>query len=551
MLQSLHIINYAIIDDLRINFGDRFSVITGETGAGKSIIMGALDLVVGGRADTSVLADDKKKCIAEAVFHIKVDDALRHFFADNELDLADEIIIRREITGSGKSRAFINDSPVNLAVLRELGSMLVDIHQQFDTLTLTEQNFQRSVLDSLAGNQALLAEMDGLYSSLSKKQNRLQLLIAERDRFTKERDYKLFLLNELQELGLKEFELETIASELETLNSSEEIQQLISTCSEALSNGEAAIVPALKSMVSRLSVYASKVTVLTDAVNRLNSVYIELDDVTSELDRLNDHLDWDPGRAAELNERLSAGYKLQKKHGVQSTGELLALQKSFEKEIAGFEHSEEEINELEAEIKELEILANGVAKKLNAARTAAANPFLEKANELLVKIGMPNARLKVQIGASTMGRYGADKVEFLFDANNTGKFEPVHKVASGGELSRLMLVVKSLVARKLVLPTLIFDEIDTGISGEAAKQVGAIMQGLADVQQVVVISHQPQVAARAHQHYFVHKIAEKNKIVTRVKTLNNDERIFAVAQMIGGEKPSASTLENAKEMIQN
>jgi len=550
MIQRIHIQNYAIIDELSIDFSARMNVITGETGAGKSILMGALSLILGDRADMSVLLQRDKKCVVEGVFTpAGRRSETMAFFKTNDLDIDDEIVIRREIAPNGKSRAFINDTPVNLEQLRKLSSLLVDLHRQFDTLELGESDFQREVLDALAGQAAAIGAYREAYRSWQAAGRELATLQAQKAQFNKELDYNKFLFDELKEVGLRERELEDLDQELKLLNNSEGIKTALTKVYYALQEGEQPLVQQLKSLQHSLQPYSSYHAGLTGLSERMTSVQIELQDIAGELESINDAVTYDPQRIEVINERLSAGYKLLKKHGLRTTSELLELQRQLEYKLQDSMQVEESIAAGEKEVGRLLVEVKKKAAALSAGRQAQTGPLEEKVNKLLKQVGMPNARLKVQLQPADLQPFGADAIDFLFDANKSNRYEPIRKVASGGELSRLMLCIKSLVAESIDLATLIFDEIDTGISGEAARQVGIILKSLSKKRQVICITHQPQIAGKADAHYFVYKDAKGEAIQTHIRLLDQDERINAIARMLSGEKPTAAALENAREMV--
>lgn len=550
MIQRIHIQNYVLIDELSIDFAGKMSVITGETGAGKSILMGALSLILGDRADTAVLLQRDKKCVVEGVFTApgRNSEAMV-FFKANDLDVDDEIVIRREIAPSGKSRAFVNDTPVNLDQLRKLGSLLVDLHRQFDTLELGESDFQRDVLDALAGQSVAVGEYRVAYRDWQSAGRELATLQAERARFNKELDYNKFLFDELSEAGLRERELEELDQELKILSHSEDIKTVLSKVYYDLKEGEQPMVPQLKSLLHSLEVYSAYHPGLGVVAERMSSVQIELQDIAGEVERINDAVNYDPRRIAEINERLSAGYKLLKKHGLRTTAELLDLQRQLASTLQDSLQIEESIVAGEKEVGRLLQKAKSMAAGLSAGRQAQTLELAEKVNKLLKQVGMPNARLKVMVQPADLNPFGGDVIEFLFDANKSNRYEPIRKVASGGELSRLMLCIKSLVAESMDLATMIFDEIDTGISGEAARQVGLILKSLSKKRQVICITHQPQIAGKADAHYFVYKDGKGEPVKTRIRLLGQDERITAIARMLSGEKPTAAALENAREMV--
>lgn len=551
MLSRLYIQNYAIIDEIDIHFSDKLNIITGETGAGKSIVMGALSLILGERADSNVLLQKDKKCYVEGYFKANTKSIVR-FLKENDLDEEEQIIIRREIAVNGKSRAFINDTPVTVSQLQQLSSMLVDLHQQFDTLALGESNFQREAIDALAGTEDLLKKYSGVYTQWRQAGKKLAELQSQKDAFNKEADYHRFLYSELEEANFSENELEEADVELKLLSNSENIKAALTKVFYELSDGEQPLVQHLKQIANSLQSFTDYHSALPGIVQRLLAAQIELSDIADETESINDKVSHDPKRMDLLNERLTLGYKLLKKHGLHTTAELLALKDDLEKKLQAALNVDEEIAAIEAEVTQLTAKAVELAEKVSAKRKAQAKPFEDKVNGLLTQVGMPNARLKAEINGGKeepLHEYGFDNIEFLFDANKSNRFAPVRKVASGGELSRLMLCIKSLVAASMDLPTMIFDEIDTGISGEAAKQVGVIMKELAAARQVISITHQPQIAGKADAHFFVYKQMAGERVKTNIRQLSKDERVTAIAKMLGGEQPSAAALENAKEMV--
>jgi DNA repair protein RecN (Recombination protein N) len=550
MLQKLHIQNYAIIDEIVVEPSSHLNIITGETGAGKSIVIGALSLILGERADTSVLLKTDKKCFIEGVFAVNKKKSVLDFLKANELDNEDELVLRREIAANGRSRAFINDTPATLQQLRELASLLVDLHQQFDTLELGDIQFQREVLDALANNNDALKAYQGIYKQWSLAKNELDAMHAQKTTFDKEADYDSFLLDELTELSLKENELEELDNELKLLSNSEGIKDALTQVQRELKESEQPVLQTLKQSINKLQSFESYHASLPAVIARLKSAQIEIDDIADELGTIDQHINFDEKRIEFVNNKLAAGYKLLKKHGVRTTNDLLQIQHSLEIKLKAVLDIDDAISAKEKACATLLADADEKATALSTARKKQVAPFETKVNELLAQVGMPNAKLKVEIlTAATLGEFGKDAIEFLFDANKSNRFEPIRKVASGGELSRLMLCIKSLVAQSMDLPTMIFDEIDTGISGEAAKQVGAIMKQLAAKRQIICITHQPQIAGKADAHYFVYKEIKDNEVRTSVKRLNEDERMIAIAKMLSGEKPTAAALESAKEMM--
>lgn len=551
MLKKLHIQNYAIIDEIDIQFSNRLNIITGETGAGKSILMGALSLILGERADTSALKVNDKKCVIEGFFSLEDKPAIKHFLKDNELDLEEELVVRREIAVNGKSRAFINDTPTTVQQLKALASLLVDLHRQFDTLELGDEDFQREVIDALANNHDLLQTYQTQYRQWLQAAKALQDLQQQKASFNKELDYHQFLYDELEEVSLQENELEALDAELNLLSNSEGIKTTLTKTHFDLKESEQPIVSTLKQVINQLNTYTSFHHDLPSVIERLQSTHIELQDISDEVARINDAINFDEKRIEFINERLAVGYKLLKKHGVKSTSDILTIQAELQAKLQAVLNIDDAILLKEKVVTQLLQQAAKTAEILAGKRLQQAQPLENNVNNLLHQVGMPNARLKVQIKDTVLNLYGKNDIELLFDANKSNRFEPIRKVASGGELSRLMLCIKSLVAKSMDLPTMIFDEIDTGISGEAAKQVGAIMKDLAANRQIICITHQPQIAGKANAHYFVYKEIKGDAVKTNIRLLTNDERITAIAQMLSGEKPTAAALENAREMVMN
>ena len=549
MLSKLEIHNYILIDQLSIDLSNQLSVITGETGAGKSIIMGALGLILGDRADSTVCRDASKKCFIEGTFLLNNKQTYQAFFTEHELDLTDEVIIRREINAQGKSRAFINDTPINLNELKQLTSQLVDLHQQFDTLTLGDTDFQRTVIDALAGVQKDLAHYQSVFHLWKDHQKQLAELISRRDEFEKTESYKKHLLEELAALQLKENELENLEQELKFLENAVSIKAQIDQSIQVLESADNPIVQQLKQIANNLDSIVKWQPEFAELLDRLKAAQIELADVANELSSWQDKIDFDDKKMVLIQDRLSEGYSLQKKHKVQSTNELISIQQQLELDLTAVLSLDEEINQLAKQVKADEKQVVELATSLTQKRNKETAPFTKNVNQLLHQVGMPNAKIKVTIDEVAYNAYGKDKIDFLFDANNTQKFEPIKKVASGGELSRLMLCIKSLVAKSIDLPTMIFDEIDTGISGEPAKQVGLLLQGLGQARQVLCITHQPQIAAKGHAHLFVYKEQKGTSTNTFLRALSANERVQHIALMIGGDPPSKSALENAKELL--
>lgn len=551
MLQKLQIQNYAIIDEIVIDFAQSLNIITGETGAGKSILMGALSLILGERADINTLMDKEKKCVVEGFFRVSNNRQIKSFLKENELDQEDELVVRREIAVNGKSRAFINDTPVNLTQLKQLSSLLVDLHQQFDTLELGDNDFQRSVLDALAGNTELVQEFETAYLKYVAANKELSALQQAQNNANAALDYNQFLFNELEEAGFSENELEDLDGENKLLSNAENIKQQLGSIYFELKESDLPIVQQLKSLSNKLHNLEQFNPSIEDLNKRLLSAQAELKDIADELEAIDESVHYNAERIQVVNDKIALGYRLLKKHGVNATNELLAIKDALQAKLNEVLNISESIAQKEKIVMELLKQCEQRADIISGKRNKAVGPFADKVNALLAQVGMPNAKLQVQIKKQPLNIYGKDEILFLFDANKSGRFESLGKVASGGELSRIMLCIKSLVAKKLQLPTLIFDEIDSGISGEAAKQVGVIMKELSQSHQLISITHQPQIAARADAHFFVYKAIKGDKITTSIRLLNNDERITTIAQMMSGEKPTAAALENAREMVGN
>ncbi len=549
MLQSIQISNYAIISSLEVRFSKKLTIITGETGAGKSILMGALGLALGDRADLSQMGDKNKKLIVEAVFQVKSSDNLAEIMQKLEIDFDNEIIVRREIGANGKSRSFVNDTPVTLVQLQELASLLVDLHQQFDTLQLGKKDFQRTLLDARAGCLEMMKDFSLQYVSYTSICKRIEQIKQSILKAEQEKEYNLFLLNELTELNWKSGDEKKLEEELKVLSNADQIRTTLSKITHTLTDGEHPMLAQMKNIQSLIQSLGGFHADFIPFAERMSSAYLELKDLSGDLDAMNDRIVVDEKRIDEINARLSMFQRLMKKHGVLS--EVLLIEKHDElvAKVAVFENAQDELEQSEKEKKIRFDAAIKIATNVHQKRTKQA-PLLETASkELLSRIGMPNARLKINIEKEELGPSGIDQPTFLFDANKSGNFEPLHKVASGGELSRLMLVLKSLVAGSLDMPTLIFDEIDSGISGEAARQVGVLLEELANSHQLISITHQPQIAARADYHLYVYKEETNGNINTSVKLLSKNERVSAIAKMLAGENPSEAALANAREMM--
>ena len=549
MIQSISIKNYALIETLDINFAKGLTIITGETGAGKSIVLGALGMILGQRADTKVLFKEDQKCVIEATFDVSKYD-LTNFFENNEIDYNDITLVRRELTPQGKTRAFINDTPVNLTQLRALSERLVDLHQQFDTLEMNDARFQMEMVDSLAGNKELLKKYKLSYSSLQNTRRKLNERITAQETASRELEFWKFQFDELEKAELVSDEQEKFEIELQQLQNAETIKRQLSGAFNGLSESENATVGQLRSIaqaVSSVKKYNSNIAVQHQ---RLESMLYELEDIASELENLSEKTEYNPERIIQINTRLDAIYRLQKKHNVNSISELMRISAKFSALIESHSDASNEIILLQQEIIEQENTLHALADNLSVNRKKHAPKFAEMVSSQLHTLGMEQAQLEIEF--TTLPDFtenGIESVVFLFAANKGGKLRAIKDVASGGELSRLALCTKSLVAASIPLPTLIFDEIDSGVSGDIALKMGAILKKLATHHQVVVITHSPQVASKAEKHYFVYKTNSAERTYTQMRELNKSERIRAIAVMLSQNPPSDSALRNAEELL--
>jgi DNA repair protein RecN (Recombination protein N) len=549
MLLHLHIQNYAIIEEIEIDFSEGLQVITGETGAGKSIIAGALSLVLGERADSAILKHRNRKAVVEAGFRVSHLVEVEKFLTDEGLDRDQELILRREINPNGKSRAFVNDTPVNLDQLRKLCSLLVDLHQQFDILSVGEAGFQLEVVDALALNESLLARYYLLFQQLQLSRRQLEELKLKQAVADKEYDYHHFLFRELEELSLKENEIEEAEILLKKQSHAEAIKSVLNAIHFNMEQSDQPLIRQVRRFSSQLEPFRNYNEKFPEILQRLNSVHIEIQDIAGEIESINNDIRYDPVQIDQLNERIHLGYKLFKKHQVASTAGLIRVREEFREKLSAALNIAEEIRDKELVAESFAKDATVLAHQLSANRRATTPGLEEKVNNLLKKVGMPNARIRIVCSDSSLNARGLDIIEFLFDANKSDRFEPLKKIASGGELSRLMLCIKSLVAQSMDMPTLLFDEIDSGISGEAAKQVGIILKELSRKRQVICITHQPQIAGKGNTHFYVYKDVEDDMVNTKIRLLDAESRIVVIAKMLSGEKPTAAALENARELV--
>lgn len=549
MITSLSIENFALIEKLNIDFSNGFSIITGETGAGKSILLGALGLVLGKRADLSSLKNKEEKCIVEANFSIAKYN-LKPFFEANDLDYEDETIIRREILPSGKSRAFINDSPVNLQQLQDLSFFLIDVHSQHQTLELSEEDFQFKILDSIANNYDLLSEFQSLLKIYRSSKSSLETKKSTFSAILKEKDYNEFLYQELESANLKHGELEELEQQYQSLSNVEFIKENLDKLLSIANEDEFGILKSLKEFKATLQKNSSFSAEYESLSERTNSILIEFDDVVKELNRQSELVFNDPEKLEAINQKLQLIYNLQKKHNVLTVEELIEIRESLESKVVSVSALEEEITALESSLTLQEIQLDAIAAKITQSRREAVPTLSEKLISILNLLGMPNVRFKIEIEpAANYQNNGKDNLQFLFSANKGTDFGLLKKVASGGEMSRIMLAVKSILSQYSKLPTIIFDEIDTGVSGEVANKMGEIMRAMSKDMQVFAITHLPQIAAKGNTHYKVFKTVSGENTVSELKLLNNQERITEIAEMLSGKDISDSAMNHAKALL--
>ncbi|APA00669.1 DNA repair protein RecN [Flavobacterium commune] len=549
MITALSIKNYALIEKLAIDFSKGFSIITGETGAGKSIILGALGLVLGKRADLTSLKNKEEKCIIEAQFEISKYN-LRAFFEANDLDYEDETIIRREILPSGKSRAFINDSPVNLQELQDLGLFLIDIHSQQQTRELNDENVQFDIIDAIAANQEIIADYQLLLKSYKSDKTQLNSLIKKQSESNKEQEYHAFLLNELLAAQLKSGEQEELESVFEQLNNVEIIKEAIDKSLAIANEEQFGVLNNLKEIKTAIQKIASFSIEYKELLERIDSLTIEFDDISAEMNRCSEKITHDPEQLEQINQKLQVIYNLQKKHQVLTVDELLLIQTKLENEVVELGNIEEEITLLSTAIQEKASKLNALATTIHDNRIQAIPVLSEKMIGILATLGMPNTRFNIEVtqGESYFSN-GKDELQFLFSANKGTDFGLLKKVASGGEMSRIMLAVKAILAQYSKLPTLIFDEIDTGVSGEIAIKMGEIMKEMSKKMQIFAITHLPQIAAKGEAHFKVFKSTIEEDTQSELKLLSEEERVVEIAQMLSGAIVSDSALNHAKALL--
>ena len=548
-MTSLSIKNYALIEDIQINLQQGFTIITGETGAGKSIMLGALSLLLGKRADYSAIRDAEKKCVIEGAFDISAYD-LKSFFAAEDLDYEPQTIIRREILPSGKSRAFVNDTPANLSSLQALGEHLIDIHSQHETLSLGENEYQFMVIDVLADNGTALKEYKQVHQELRLLQNTLEKVREEQALATREYDYNLFLLNELRQAKLEAGMQEELEERLEELSHVEQLTEQLGTAINLIQQEEIGAGNSLKEAKNALQKIAVIASGYQQLFERLQSVFIELDDIAVELENALEKVEANPQELEQVNDKLQVIYNLQKKHLVSTVSELKNIEAELEKKVAVTENAEEEIAAIQSLIdskkKELENSASGI----HETRKAVIPKFIQEIEAILADLGMPNARLKIELEKQKdFFVNGQDSLSWLLSANKGGNFNELKKAASGGELSRIMLAVKSILATYSKLPTIIFDEIDTGVSGDIAQKMAVILEKMGRVMQVISITHLPQIAARGNRHFKIFKEDLPQGTVTRIRELDQESRVEELAMMLGGNNISESAVAHAKALL--
>ena len=550
MLKQLYIKNFTLIDELNIQMHPGFSVITGETGAGKSIILGAIGLLLGNRADSKSIKAGRDRCVIEAHFDLSKYD-MQQFFTDNDIDedLSDTII-RRELTAAGKSRAFINDTPVSLTKMRELGEQLVDIHSQHQNLLLQKEDFQLNVVDIIAQDEKQRKNYEAAYNQYKQANQKLNALKAEIEKNRENEDFLRFQFKELDEAQLQNGEQEELEQEYEMLSHSEDIKTALYQADNHLSGDDGNIIERLKQASEQLANIKDVYPEVTELLERIDSSYIELKDIAQEINGLTDHVEFDPARLETINERLDKLNSLQQKFHVRDLGELIETYHQLKEQLSHIDHSDEDVEALEQEVTQLLEKAQKQAKELTAIRTKAAKKVEEEMKQRLIPLGIPNVRFSISLTEKPLSHDGGDKVSFLFSANKSTPLQPVTQVASGGEIARVMLSLKAMISGAVKLPTIIFDEIDTGVSGKIAEKMAQIMVEMGNHErQVLSITHLPQIAAMGSHHYKVSKEETDNGTISRMTELSQQERVQEIAQMLSGSDVSEAALANAKELL--
>lgn len=550
MLKQLYIKNFTLIDELNIQMHPGFSVITGETGAGKSIILGAIGLLLGNRADSKSIKAGRDRCVIEADFDLSKYN-MQQFFTDNDIDedLSDTII-RRELTAAGKSRAFINDTPVSLTKMRELGEQLVDIHSQHQNLLLQKEDFQLNVVDIIAQDEKQRKNYEAAYNQYKQAKQKLNALKAEIEKNRENEDFLRFQFKELDEAQLQNGEQEELEQEYEMLSHSEDIKTALYQADNHLSGDDGNIIERLKQASEQLANIKDVYPEVTELLERIDSSYIELKDIAQEVNGLTDHVEFDPARLETINERLDKLNSLQQKFHVKDLGELIETYHQLKEQLSHIDHSDEDVEALEQEVTQLLEKAQKQAKELTAIRTKAAKKVEEEMKQRLIPLGIPNVRFSISLTEKPLSHDGGDKVSFLFSANKSTPLQPVTQVASGGEIARVMLSLKAMISGAVKLPTIIFDEIDTGVSGKIAEKMAQIMVEMGNHErQVLSITHLPQIAAMGSHHYKVSKEETDNGTISRMTELSQQERVQEIAQMLSGSDVSEAALANAKELL--
>lgn len=550
MLKQLYIKNFTLIDELNIQMHPGFSVITGETGAGKSIILGAIGLLLGNRADSKSIKAGRDRCVIEAHFDLSKYD-MQQFFTDNDIDedLSDTII-RRELTAAGKSRAFINDTPVSLTKMRELGEQLVDIHSQHQNLLLQKEDFQLNVVDIIAQDEKQRKNYEAAYNQYKQANQKLNALKAEIEKNRENEDFLRFQFKELDEAQLQNGEQEELEQEYEMLSHSEDIKTALYQADNHLSGDDGNIIERLKQASEQLANIKDVYPEVTELLERIDSSYIELKDIAQEINGLTDHVEFDPARLETINERLDKLNSLQQKFHVRDLGELIETYHQLKEQLSHIDHSDEDVEDLEQEVIQLLEKAQKQAKELTAIRTKAAKKVEEEMKQRLIPLGIPNVRFCISLTEKPLSHDGGDKVSFLFSANKSTPLQPVTQVASGGEIARVMLSLKAMISGAVKLPTIIFDEIDTGVSGKIAEKMAQIMVEMGNHErQVLSITHLPQIAAMGSHHYKVSKEETDEGTISRMTELSQQERVQEIAQMLSGSDVSEAALANAKELL--
>lgn len=550
MLKQLYIKNFTLIDELNIQMHPGFSVITGETGAGKSIILGAIGLLLGNRADSKSIKAGRDRCVIEAHFDLSKYD-MQQFFTDNDIDedLSDTII-RRELTAAGKSRAFINDTPVSLTKMRELGEQLVDIHSQHQNLLLQKEDFLLNVVDIIAQDEKQRKNYETAYNQYKQANQKLNALKAEIEKNRENEDFLRFQFKELDEAQLQNGEQEELEQEYEMLSHSEDIKTALYQADNHLSGDDGNIIERLKQASEQLANIKDVYPEVTELLERIDSSYIELKDIAQEVNGLTDHVEFDPARLETINERLDKLNSLQQKFHVRDLGELIETYHQLKEQLSHIDHSDEDVEALEQEVTQLLEKAQKQAKELTAIRTKAAKKVEEEMKQRLIPLGIPNVRFSISLTEKPLSHDGGDKVSFLFSANKSTPLQPVTQVASGGEIARVMLSLKAMISGAVKLPTIIFDEIDTGVSGKIAEKMAQIMVEMGNHErQVLSITHLPQIAAMGSHHYKVSKEETDKGTISRMTELSQQERVQEIAQMLSGSDVSEAALANAKELL--